>query len=68
MGFWTFVLGGLSANAAKNRLNPPNVVIDNPEYVVKQMTPKAFNWEVRIGKRTEYAGTQHRVSRSTKNH
>lgn len=67
MGFWTFIAGGLGAVHAKNRLNPPNVVIDNPEYVVKKMTPKFSGWELRIGKRTDPgSGVQHRVSRSTR--
>lgn len=67
MGFWTFLLGGFGAVHAKNRLNPPSVVIDNPEYVVKKMTPKFNAWEVRIGKRTDSSlGTQHLVGRSTK--
>lgn len=67
MGFWTFLFGGAGAVHAKNRLNPPTVSIDNPEYVVKKMTPKFNSWEVRIGKRTEpSSGTPHRVGRGTK--
>lgn len=67
MGFWTFIAGGLGAMHAKNRLNPPTVVIDDPDYVVKKMTPKFNAWEIRIGKRSESnSGTPHTVGRATR--
>lgn len=52
-GLFTFLAGGAVAGAAKNKISPPIVVSENPEYVVAGMKPVGLNsWQVQYSKRS----------------
>ena len=52
-GLFTFLAGAAAAGAAKNKISPPIVVSENPEYVVVGMKPSGLNsWQVQYSKRT----------------
>ena len=65
-GLFTFVAGAAAAGAAKNKLSPPIVVPENPDYVVVGMKPAGLNsWYVQYSKRSSLnSKSQFRVQRS----
>ena len=54
MGLWSFLFRGKAANVDQNTVSPPSVVIENPDYVVKDIKPKGANsWQVWIGSKND---------------
>ena len=65
-GLFTFVAGAAAAGAAKNKVSPPIVVSENPDYVVVGMKPAGLNsWYVQYSKRSSMnTKSQFKVQRS----
>lgn len=65
-GFFTAMAGAAAAGAAKNKVSPPIVVPENPDYVVVGMKPAGLNsWYVQYSKRSSMnTKSQFRVQRS----
>lgn len=52
MGLFTSILGGVAATSAKNRLNPPTIIIRDLNYVCKGISPNGlYKWSFAYGPR-----------------
>lgn len=61
-GLASFLAGGIVANKITQRLNPPTVIFEDPDYVVMGIIPKtATTWTLKIGKKD----SKNRVSHYT---